>query len=247
MDTGYGRRVYDQSHLPGAIYAHLDDDLSGPIIAGKTGRHPLPDRQAFVRAVQSWGISNDDQVVVYDDNTGAVAARLWWMFRWLGHERVAVLNGGFDAWLEQEQPVSGEVPGVAPTEFVAGEPLTRTISAVDIASHQGPVTDAREPARFRGDSEPIDKVAGHIPGASNLPFAGNMQDGKIAPADQLKQHFARSGLTEQDDIVCYCGSGVTAAHNILALRLAGYPEPRLYPGSWSEWITDPGRQIAVGD
>ena len=246
-DHDYGRMAYEKGHIPGAIFVDLETDLSGPIVPGKTSRHPLPDRQAFLHRAREWGLTETAQVVVYDDNIGAFAARLWWMIRWLGHHRVAVLDGGYDAWLASGGSISVDAPSIEISDFQASEPLTRSVNASMLPDDKISLLDARESARFKGDAEPIDPVAGHIPGARCLPFAGNVTEGRFLSQDLLRDRFSIEGITVDDDVICYCGSGVTACHNILAFKHAGYPEPALYAGSWSEWITDPNRPIASGD
>lgn len=242
-DREFGPRVYAEGHLPGALYASLDEDFAGP--PGDGGRHPLPPPEALRDRFRSWGVNDDDQVVVYDDAGGAFAARAWWCARWLGHEAVAVLDGGLTAWTG---PLSRERPQPAPGNFSIRPSLTRTVDAATLAAGLASTTvtttlvDARTRQRFDGTEEPIDPVAGHIPGAVCLPFQQNLGDnGRFLPAEALAERFA--GLSE--DVVCYCGSGVTAAHNVLALRIAGHAEPILYPGSWSEWIRDPARPRAT--
>ena len=231
----YGARVYAEGHIPGARYASLDRDFAGPPGAG--GRHPVPGRERLRDRFRAWGVNDTDQIVAYDDAGGAFAARAWWCARWLGHEAVAVLDGGFTAWtgaLSQAQPV------VDPGNFSIRPPLTREIDAPALLANldRTVLVDARTRARYEGSEEPIDPVAGHIPGAVCLPFQDNLDaSGHFLPAPALEERFR--DLPE--DVVCYCGSGVTAAHNVLAMRLAGRPEPILYPGSWSEWIQDPGR------
>ncbi|MCZ6888626.1 MAG: sulfurtransferase [Gammaproteobacteria bacterium] len=243
-DPGYGPRVFDAGHIPGAVYADLDRDLAAPPGAG--GRHPLPDRRFLTDRLNAWGISNDSQIVVYDDAGGMYACRLWWLARWLGHKSVAVLNGGLQAWVDAGHPMNAGVASVPGGNFHAREPLTRCVDAeailAGISAGDGPVLlDARARERFVGEVEPIDAKAGHIPGACCAPFADNLEDGRFKPADALKERFAAFG--NLNAAACYCGSGVTATHNILAMRVAGYPEPALYPGSWSEWINDDNRPI----
>ncbi|MBW2267464.1 MAG: sulfurtransferase [Deltaproteobacteria bacterium] len=236
-DLEHGRRVFAQGHIPGAQHADLDDDLAKP--AGEGGRHPLPDPVALVAKLCAWGISDADQLVAYDDAGGAFAGRAWWLLRWLGHEQVAVLDGGLAAWRgELSQDTSLPSPG----RFTRRTSLVRVVEADAIVSELGALAlvDARAQPRFDGREEPIDPVAGHIPGAVCLPFQGNLDDaGHFLSAAELRERFDSLG----DDPVCYCGSGVTAAHNVLAMRIAGLPEPRLYPGSWSEWILDPSRPM----
>ena len=243
-DPDAGRAAYDAEHLPGALHADLDKNLSSAITP-ETGRHPLPDRGTFAETVRDWGIRNHDQVVIYDDAPGAQSARLWWMLRWLGHANVAVLEGGFPAWQAAGQPVTTDVPTFERSGFEASEPITRTVTAADLPSETHCVIDARDRARFRGEVEPIDPVAGHIPGAVCRPFTDNVSDGRFADTSQIASDF--NALTGGRDVICYCGSGVTAAHNILAMVHAGLPEPALYPGSWSEWIRDGNRPVATGD
>ena len=246
-DSAAGHRRFKEGHIPGARHLDLDRDLAAPPGAG--GRHPLPDPQALAGKFQALGINDADQVVVYDDAGGAYAARAWWCLRWLGHGAVAVLDGGIPGWTGElsadEAPIHpgihpGTHPGTHPGDFSIRATLTRTVDAATLLAHAEDfrLIDARSEARFAGAEEPIDPVAGHIPGARCLPFQGNLgSDGRFLPAAQLHDRFA--DLVEP--IVCYCGSGVTAAHNILAMKVAGFPEPLLYPGSWSEWIRDPAR------
>lgn len=243
-DEEEGRRKFVESHIPGAQYADLNRDLSAPVIPGKTGRHPLPGRNEFLETVRQWGVTPGAQVVAYDDAGGAFAARLWWLFRWLGHDKVAVLNGGIGAWTGAGYPLTAETRRVEPSRFEAGRPLTRTIEADEIAGAGAIIVDARAEERYRGDVEPMDPVAGHIPSAICLPFAGNLAaTGEFKPPTQLAGRFSEAGLDRDRPCICYCGSGVTAAHNVLAMVHAGLPEPMLYAGSWSEWITDPDRPV----
>ncbi|HVY28752.1 MAG TPA: sulfurtransferase [Polyangiaceae bacterium] len=245
-----GRELYAQQHLPGAHFADLLEDLSGPIVPGVTGRHPLPPVDAFVAKLRAWGLGNASQVVAYDDAGGAFAARLWWMLRWLGHDAVAVLDGGFPAWVSEGRAVTAELPRVSAGDFTPRLRRELSVSAAQLSaaeSRVGKLFDARAPERYRGDVEPIDPVAGHIPGAENLPFAENLRDGRFKPAAELRARFAAAlGATQPEDAVVYCGSGVTACHDVLAFAHAGLPLPRLYAGSWSEWITDPSRPTERG-
>lgn len=249
-DPDRGRQAYREAHIPGAVYAHLDEDLSGPIVPGKTGRHPLPTVETVTRALSRLGVGAGMQVVAYDDAAGAIAARLWWLLRWLGHDAVAVLDGGWPRWLREDGPTrSGEemhpsrafIPRPRP-ELVACADTVETIRADDAWR----LLDARAADRYRGEVEPIDPVAGHIPGARSAPFAGNLDEaGCFLPPAQLRARFARlTGDAPPERVVHYCGSGVTAAHNALAMAHAGLGDTRLYPGSWSEWITDPERPVA---
>jgi len=240
-DPDWGRREYEKGHIKGALYAHLDSDLADPPNAH--GRHPLPSRARFQACIQAWGIRPDTQVVCYDDAGGAYAARAWWMMRWMGHSKVAVLNGGLTAW--QGALDTGAPPAVAVSDYSPRAPLTQLIEVEELQAQlqtdQPPIlVDARARPRWAGEQEPIDPVAGHIPGAHCYPFQDNLgDDGKFRPAGELRTRFNAPGAT----VVCYCGSGVTAAHNILAMHIAGLPEPALYADSWSGWITDPNRPV----
>ncbi len=250
MDTDAGQRAYRESHIAGARYAHLDADLSSPITPA-TGRHPLPDPARLARTLGEWGIGHKTQVVAYDDMGGMLAAaRLWWLLRWLGHDAVAVLDGGFPAWQRAELPLTAESPAVQPTVF-HGRPNDRlwlTTARVQALPAEKVLLDARAAARFRGEMEPIDPVAGHIPGAVNLPTEGNLTaDGLFLPRAELRARFAAAlGERPAATVVHSCGSGVTACHNLLAMEAAGLRGSRLYAGSWSEWIRDPGRPMATG-
>jgi thiosulfate/3-mercaptopyruvate sulfurtransferase len=250
QDVAAGRAAYAKGHLPGACFADLLDDLSGPIVPGQTGRHPLPSVDTLAAKVRGWGIGAATQVVVYDDAGGAFAARLWWLLGWLGHDSVAVLDGGFPAWVSEGLPVTHEVAAVTPGDFKPQLRPNWLTTARELETPQSvarKLFDARAPERFRGDLEPIDPVAGHIPGAVNLPFADNLKDGRFRSPAELRERFARAlDGTAPDEAVVYCGSGVTACHDVLAFAHAGLPLPRLYAGSWSEWITHPARAIAKG-
>jgi thiosulfate/3-mercaptopyruvate sulfurtransferase len=248
-----GRDAYRQSHVAGAVYAHLDRDLCGPITPGSTGRHPLPEPSDAAQRLGARGIGDGMQVVAYDDAGGALAAaRLWWMLRWLGHDSAAVLDGGWQAWLSSGGPVRSSDEHRAPRTFTANvrEELVAVARDVDRARQDSGwrVLDARSPERFRGENEPIDPVAGRIPGAHSAPHAANLApDGTVLPEDALRDRFEPivAGVAP-DHIVCYCGSGVTAAMNVLALEHAGISGARLYAGSWSDWILDPQRPVATG-
>ena len=242
MDKTLGRRQFAEGHIPGALFLDLESDLASAPGAG--GRHPLPDRDELSDKLRARGVDSSTHIVCYDQNNGAFAARLWWLVRWLGHENVSVLDGGVDAWIADGYTLSQDEESFTTGNFKSRPPLTKTVNAEDLVSSSGHLTDAREPRRFRGEFEPVDPVAGHIPGAMNLPFAENMTAGRFCTPQALRNHFESQGLTQEDSIICYCGSGVTATHNILALLLAGYEEPALYPGSFSEWITDPTRPVA---
>ncbi len=250
MDPAAGRRAYEQAHIPGAHFSDMNRDLSTPHIKGKTGRHPLPRKADWIAKVQSWGINPELQVVLYDDNGGASAARMWWMLQWVGHKKVAVLNGGWQAWTSTSQAVTDVVPVPhAPSTFdyAALKSPASLITASQVNGRNQMLLDARDPPRFRGEVEPIDPVAGHIPGAVCSPFSANLNaGGAFRSVEELREKFAGADRFDQP-VVCYCGSGITACHNILAMTIAGMPMPALYAGSWSEWITDPARQIATGE
>lgn len=248
-DPGFGERVYAESHLPGARFAHVDRDLSAPP-NGRNGRHPLPDSAAFAHWLERMGVSNDSQVVSYDSAGGGYAARLWWMLRWLGHERIAVLDGGWNAWLEAGLPTTQEVPRPSRARFVA-KPQPLAVDASYVLRHLNTpamlVVDARSNDRYHGKNETIDPVAGHIPGARNRFFRDNLDaNGRFRTPEALRQDFLRTiGDTPADRVVHQCGSGVSACHNLLAMEIAGLKGSRLYPGSWSEWIADPSRPVAT--
>jgi thiosulfate/3-mercaptopyruvate sulfurtransferase len=247
-DYDAGRRAYAEGHIPGARFLHLDEDLSGPK-TGTNGRHPLPHPLTFALRLGALGIDNAKQVVAYDASGGCYAARLWWMMRWLGHSHVAVLDGGWQAWSAGAGAISTEAVAVQPTTYT---PRPRPELAVDsafIAAHLTDgacmVIDARSPDRFRGENETLDPVAGHIPGARNRFFRSNLDEsGRFKSADVLRSDFAQV-LGERDPrrVVQQCGSGVTACHNLLAMEHAGLPGSRLYPGSWSEWVSDRSRPV----
>jgi thiosulfate/3-mercaptopyruvate sulfurtransferase len=252
-DVDAGRRAYAGSHVPGARFVHLDHDLSAPL-TGRNGRHPLPDPERFARRVGELGIGNDSQVVAYDASGGYYAARMWWMLRWLGHGAVAVLDGGWDAWVKGRMAVSALAPDEArPARFVRRAALVRSVTAGEIASGAGTgpgrLLDARSADRYRGENETLDPVAGHVPGAVNRFFRLNLDaDGRFKPALMLRKEFAELlGSNASGDVTHYCGSGVTACHNLLAMEIAGLAGSRLYPGSWSEWCSDPSRAVATGN
>lgn len=250
QDPEAGHKAWESAHIPGARHVDMNLHLSAPHVPGVTGRHPLPPKTEWLDRMQAWGISPEMQVVMYDDAGGAGAARMWWMLQWAGHSRAAVLNGGWQGWIAVQMPVTTDIPvGLMPTVFHYGREaaLATLISAANIDGEQQLLLDAREPARFRGELEPLDPVAGHIPGALCSPFSGNLTTaGTFKNADELRRKFAPAVATEKP-VVCYCGSGITACHNILALTIAGLPMPALYAGSWSEWITDPQRPVETGD
>jgi len=248
-NTGYGRQAYARGHIPGALFLHLDDDLSG-VKTGSNGRHPLPEVAAFARRMSDCGVGDDVQVVAYDNEGGIFAARLWWMLRWLGHERVAVLDGGLAGWKRGKRVLEEAAPVVAPREFVA-RPRDLSVSTAQVlADLNAPsmlILDARSPERFRGENETLDPVGGHIPGAVNRFYFDNLDDAGcyFKPAGELRAEFdAILGGRPASAVVQQCGSGVTACHNLLAMELAGLSGSRLYPGSWSEWCADPSRPVA---
>ncbi|MRT28079.1 sulfurtransferase [Herbaspirillum sp. CAH-3] len=254
-NPAYGREAYAAGHLPQARFAHLDELLSGAKTdaAGRFhGRHPLPDRQQFVQAMRELGINNDTQVVAYDAHGGMYAARLWWLLRWIGHSDVAVLDGGMAAWQALGETLTSEVPEAAvPGNIQDLSSLVKTVDAQalldNLKSQTLQVVDARAPDRFRGENETIDAVGGHIPGAKNRFFKDNLQaDGHFKSATQLREEWL-SVLGDPQAAVMQCGSGVTACHNLLALEVAGLPGAHLYPGSWSEWSSDPQRPVATGN
>jgi thiosulfate/3-mercaptopyruvate sulfurtransferase len=257
----WGATAYAAAHIPGALYAHLDRDLSGPV-AAHSGRHPLPAPEQLTQTLSRWGIDASVQVVAYDQGNGAYAARLWWLLRWAGHPKVAVLNGGFAAWQRAELPVDttpGErtarsftwVPGSQAAVVDTAE-LERSVRAGEVQSGAVMLVDARSADRFAGQNETIDPVAGHIPGARNHPFMGNLDSqGRFLSAQELRTRWEAT-LGERtrgrqampaSHVIAMCGSGVTACHNLLALEVAGLPGAGLYAGSWSEWIRDPGRPV----
>lgn len=245
-----GSLAYMQSHLPGAVYAHLDRDLSEVTKAG-LGRHPLPDPDTFVRRLGEWGITPAHQVVVYDAGDGSMAAaRMWWMMKLLGHERVAVLDGGLAAWRELGFPETDVLPEPpqAP-RYPAGFDVASIVSAEDVLGRldedSGWLFDARAAERFRGEVEPIDPVAGHVPGAVNRPFMLNLRDGRFKPAAELREELlALLAGRDPTSAVMMCGSGVTACHLLLAFEHAGLHGGKVYAGSWSGWISDPSRPVA---
>lgn len=248
-----GEAAYVDGHLFGAFYAHLERDLSGKA-TGKNGRHPLPDRDALVRHLAACGLSKGQQVVAYDAQGGMYAARLWWLLRWLGHESVAVLDGGLQAWEAAGFKLDAAPPEAPPPgDFAPGEPLATTADAAaierNLTSHERLVIDARAPDRYRGENETIDPIGGHIPGAVNRFFKDNLgPDGRFKPAatlrEEITQVIGHDRLPER--VISQCGSGVTACHNLLAMEVAGLHGASLYPGSWSEWCADKRRPVATG-
>lgn len=252
-DTQAGHKAYQAGHLPGARYAHLDDHLSSPV-GPDTGRHPLPDPASLAAWLGKCGVEPGSQVVTYDAQGSAIASRLWWLLRWLGHEGAAVLDGGFQAWCDAGYELQTEV---SPARDAGAYPMIvnheMAIGAEELADALGDkrvrLLDARAPVRFRGEKEPLDKVAGHVPGAVNHSFSDDLDEsGRYLPAAALREHL--TSVVEPftpAQTVCMCGSGVTACHTLLAMEIAGFHGARLYAGSWSEWITDPQRPVATGD
>lgn len=253
MNLAAGREGYAIGHLPGAVFGDIETQLSGARRGADgvfRGRHPLPEKEALVETLRGWGVDDDSQVVAYDAHGGMFAARLWWLLRWLGHEAVAVLDGGMAAWQSLGQPLSTEAPAKPRGNITVRAPFVPTVTVVDvmlnIQNGERTVIDARAADRFRGENETIDPVGGHIPGAKNRFFKDNLQaDGRFKDAASLRADFTR--LVERpEQAIMQCGSGVTACHNLLAMEIAGLPGAALYPGSWSEWVGNPTRPVATG-
>lgn len=254
-----GETAYRAGHIPSAVYAHLDRDLSSPITA-TSGRHPLPSPERLAATLGAWGLTSNTQVIAYDADTGAYAARLWWLLRWAGHRKVAVLDGGFKAWSAAGLPVAEQIPQRTATRFEVHTDRSLWLDTSEVTERvqrrDWRLLDARGAERYAGTVEPIDKVAGHVPGAVNHPFALNLgTDGRFLPAQELRARFEKSQATDdsQDNggigdqqTIAMCGSGVTACHLLLGLEIAGKPGAKLYAGSWSEWIRDPARPVAKG-
>jgi thiosulfate/3-mercaptopyruvate sulfurtransferase len=250
MDVEKGRRAYAQGHVPGAFFLHTDEDLSGKK-TGRNGRHPLPDVDAFAARMNGCGVAPGVQVVAYDDMGGNFAVRLWWLLRWLGHDAVALLDGGWPLWKKEGRPVTQAVPAPRPGNFVA-RPELGAVADIDFVERfrEDPslkLIDARAAERFKGLQEPIDPVAGHVPGAVNRFWQANLEpDGRFKSPEKLREEYsALLGGTDAAQSVHMCGSGVTSCHNMFAMALAGLPPGRLYPGSWSEWCADPNRPVAT--
>lgn len=252
--TEYGAQAYAKGHIPGALFLHLDRDLSGSA-TGKNGRHPLPEPGSLARKMAQCGVGAATQVVAYDNEGGIFAARLWWLLRWLGHQNVAVLDGGLAGWKRAKLPLDDATPSFATAQFAA-RPGAASAAPVDtdfVQAHLGApdmlLLDARSPERFRGENETLDPVGGHIPGAINRFYFDNLDDDGcfFKPATELRGEFETLlGEREARRVVQQCGSGVTACHNLLAMELAGLSGSRLYAGSWSEWCSDPSRPVAKG-
>lgn len=241
-------QLYASGHLPGAVAVDLDTDLAAPAGDRRRGRHPLPAAAALEAALRRWGVRADSTVVAYDDADGSSAARAWWLLRWAGLADVRVLDGGIAAWSAAGRPLTGEVPAPEPGDVVVrpGGMLTLDAAGAAALPAVGVLLDARAEGRYRGEVEPVDPVAGHIPGARSAPISGNVAaDGRFLPAAALRERFAALGVMAGRPVGAYCGSGVTAAQEVLALEVAGIPAA-LYPGSWSEWVADPVRPVATG-
>lgn len=253
-NPSYGQSSYQAGHIPGAYFADLEQDLSGPVHKGKTGRHPLPNPEALLETFRSFGIHSDTTVVLYDDGNAAFAARAWWLLLWLGkQDHLYLLDGGYKAWTQAGLPTTQDLPQAAQGSLsgVPHDQLTIEAEALHQQLTELTLLDARALARFLGEQEPIDPVAGHIPGAYCLPCTENIDArGQFLPPDQIRaraQQLLPLSTLEPSKVVAYCGSGVTACQNLFALCLAGYPLFKLYPGSWSEWITNPQHPLATSE
>jgi len=248
---GLGEQQYSKVHIPGALFAHLDRDLSAPK-SGSNGRHPLPDPATVASWLGKCGVKAGDTVVCYDANNGTMAARLWWLLRWLGHENVAVLDGGYAKWVEEGRAVTAEIPNFDSCKYQISSNTEMAVDASFVEAHieseEILLLDARAPQRWRGEAEPIDPVAGRIPGAMNRFCGENLSpEGVFKGAEALRHEFGKIlGDRTPQEVVHYCGSGVAACHNALAMEIAGFPGSRVYVGSWSEWIADPHRPRAKG-
>ncbi len=251
-DKARGENDYQRAHVPGAVYAHLDRDLADLSVRGR-GRHPMPSAEAFSALLSRWGVTSDLAIIAYDDANGAYAARLWWMLGLVGHRHARVLDGGWAAWRAAGLPESSEPVQRAPTSVQVKFDESTIVSSEQIERYRRDpawlLLDARAAPRFRGEVEPLDPIAGHVPGARNRPFADNLIDGgRFRAASELRDAFlARMDGRDPAHVVHMCGSGVTACHNVLAMAHAGLPGARVYAGSWSEWISDPTREIARGE
>ncbi len=250
-EPGRGYAEYTDAHIPGAVYLDIDSDLSAPRGKGP-GRHPLPSAEAFEATASHTGIATDTHVIAYDSVGGGYAARVWWLLCYFGHKRVSLLDGGWQAWQAAGLPEEQAIPSIIPTVFKAQAQPAMVVDAdrvEQLRTQPGTLLlDARAAERYQGLTEPIDMRAGHIPGACSAPFAGNLsQAGLMLAPKQLRERFEALGVEQTTQVVSYCGSGVTAAHNVFALELAGYPAALLYEGSWSDWSADPDRALATGE
>ena len=240
-DLAEGKKNFDTGHIPEAQHAGLDQHLTSA--PGDHGMHPLPEKEVLAHQFQHWGINPETRIVCYEQGIGAFATRLWCLCRWLGHDDVFVLDGGLDGSIQQGLSVSTLQKTFNRGHFTPKARLTNICQVANVLGSSNTLLDARQGARYRGKVEPIDAFAGHIPSAISAPFFDNMSERYFKPKAVLKQRFETLDLTPDSPLVCYCGSGVTAINNVLALLIAGYPQPALYPGSWSEWITDTNRPI----
>ncbi len=248
MNPSIGRDAYAAGHIPGAIFVSIDDDLSGTK-TGKNGRHPLPSPEGFAATLGAIGISNASKVVIYDQGSTTYVGRLWWMLRWVGHDNVFVLDGGFAKWEKEGHATETSANALAATTYAASPRdemrMTAEQTHAALASPQRRILDARAPERYRGEVEPIDPVAGHIPGAFNRAFPNNLRDGVYKPADELRAEFeALLAGRKPEDLIHQCGSGVSALSNMIAMEHAGLAGSKLYAGSWSEWCCDASRPVA---
>jgi len=247
-DVMWGQSEYDKRHIPGAHYAHLDLDLSAPVKPGKTGRHPLPRRDHLASLLGKWCVHSESTVVVYDQSNGGIAARAWWLLKWAGVGDVRLLNGGWARWTRNGLPVDDAQPAECAGVYDFHHDKMPIIEMTDVEAfsegHENVLIDARASERYAGITEPIDPVAGRIPGAVNMPWMSNVQDDGVWIAkEQIRQHFADMQVEKGKSVAVYCGSGVTACHLAFAYEYADLGVATLYPGSWSEWITQPGNPI----
>ncbi len=254
LEKKRGKDEYAAGHLPGAVFVDLDAALANaPASApnGGPGRHPLPSRNVFEQAMRDAGVNDDTRVIAYDDANGSIAARLWWLLHYFGHDNAAVLDGGIDAWKKSGGELSTVAPEIRAGNFRAKDPKRDVVVDRNVVSRAlvsgALVLDARAKERYRGDTEPIDARAGHIPGARNAPWSENLSEGKFLAAPELEKKYRALGAAPDREVIVYCGSGVTACHDLLALELAGISGAKLYEGSWSDWAAQVDRPIATGD
>lgn len=253
-DHDVGEKAYREGHIPNALFCDLENDLSSPVTE-TSGRHPLPEFEQLIQKLGDWGVDKNSQIVVYDDAGGAFAVRMWWQLKAFGHQNIALLDGGISHWLKEDKLLSQEAPTLHPKTFTPNVDTNSWLNSDQIEQNLLEKTytliDARTPERFRGEAEPIDKVAGRIPDSLNRPLQINLdENGLFLPADELKSQFKelfkKADIESPKKVVHFCGSGVTACHNLLAMEIAGFTGSKLYPGSWSEWITNSKRPIAMG-